>query len=171
MTTRDLIAKWTAYALALLPVWLIDSFLFSRFTVWGVHPMLLPLAAVAVAVLEGGYAGAGFGLAVGVLWDAVTPGTAGAIIFLLALVGLLAGLLAKYVLRQDFFGCVICSAAALVVIDAGRIAVRLLSHTTTDLEAMLSVAGREILWTMCFVPFIYLLFRWVFERVPKATVL
>ena len=171
MTTRDLVTKWTAYTLALLPVWLLDSFLFSRFTVWGVHPVLLPLAAVAVAVLEGGYAGAGFGLAVGVLWDAVTPGAAGAIILLLAIVGFAAGLLAKYVLRQDFLGCFICSAAALAVIDAGRVALRLLGGTTADVEAMLSVAGREILWTMCFVPFIYLLFRWVFERVPKATVL
>lgn len=171
MTTRALITKWTAYALALLPVWLADSFLLSRFTVWGVHPMLLPLAAVTVAVLEGGRAGAGFGLAVGILWDAVTPGSAGAVIFLLALVGLGAGMLAKYVLRQDLWGCVLCSALALAVIDAGRIALRLLGRSGGDLAAMLSVAGREILWSMCFVPLVYLLFHWVFERVPKATVL
>ena len=71
MTRQDFILKWLFYALALLPVWWMDTFVLGRFPVLGVAPMLLPVAAVAVAVLEGALAGAGFGLAVGVLCDAV----------------------------------------------------------------------------------------------------
>lgn len=170
MTTKDFTIKWLAYALALLPVWFAETFLLSRFPVFGVKPMLLPLAAIAVATLEGATAGAGFGLAVGVLFDAVTPGVPGVVTFLMALLGLGAGLLAQYALRQDLIGCFICSALALVGLDTLRIGARLAAGTAA-LEAMAPVAGREILWSLCFVPLVYLLFHWVFQRVPKATVL
>ena len=170
MTTKDFTIKWLAYALALLPVWFLEAYLFSRYPLFGVKPMLLPLCAVAVATLEGATAGAGFGLAVGLLFDAMDPGAPGAMIFVMALLGLGAGLLAQYVLRQDLIGCFLCSALALVAMDALRVAVRLLMGTA-PLRAMLELAGREILWSICFVPLVYLIFRWVFRRVPKATVL
>ena len=86
--------------------------------------MLLPLCAVAVATLEGATAGTGFALAVGVIFDAMDPGVPGAMIFIMALLGLGAGLLSQYVLRQDLVGCFLCSVLALVVMDALRIAVR-----------------------------------------------
>lgn len=121
-------------------------------------------------MLEGASAGAGFGLAVGVLFDTLEPGSAGWMTLALTLVGLCAGLLAQYVLRQDLLGCLVCSVLALGAIDAGRILARLLTGRA-GLSAMAAVAGREIAWSLCFVPLVYLLFRWVFRRVPKATVL
>ena len=72
MTRQDLIHKWAVYALALLPVWLLDSCILPRFPLFGVTPMLLPLALTAVAVLEGSGAGGGFGLAVGLVCAAIT---------------------------------------------------------------------------------------------------
>ena len=170
MTTKDFTVKWLAYALALLPVWLMECFLLSRYPLFGVKPMLLPLAVVAVATLAGGAAGAGFGLGVGVLFDAMTPGVPGLPILLLALLGLGVGLLAQYALRQDFVGCLLCSVLALAALDALRIAFRLFTGAA-PLGAMLTLAGKEIGWSLCFVPFVYPLFLWVYHRVPKATVL
>lgn len=170
MTTKDFAIKWLVYALALLPVWFLQSFVLSRFPLFGVKPMLLPLAAVAVATLEGAAGGAGFGLAVGLLFDAAVPGFPGVWILVLTGIGLGAGLLARYVLRQDLVGCFLCSVMALAIIDLLRILVRLLTGAA-PLEAMLSLAGRESIWSLCFVPPVYLIFRWVFNRVPKATVL
>ena len=170
MTTKDFAIKWLVYALALLPVWFLQSFVLSRFHLFGVKPMLLPLAAVAVATLEGAAGGAGFGLAVGLLFDAAVPGFPGVWILVLTGIGLGTGLLARYVLRQDLVGCFLCSVMALAIIDLLRILVRLLTGAA-PLEAMLSLAGRESIWSLCFVPPVYLIFRWVFNRVPKATVL
>lgn len=170
MTTKDFAIKWLAYALALLPVWFLQSFVLSEFPLFGVKPMLLPLAAVAAATLEGAAAGAGFGLAVGILFDAVTPGVPGIWILILTGIGLGTGLLARYVLRQDLVGCFLCSVLSLAVIDLFQVLARLLTGVA-PLEVMLSLAGREILWSLCFVPPVYLIFRWVFNRVPKATVL
>ncbi len=170
MTTKDFTIKWLAYALALLPVWFLEAYLFSALPLFGVKPMLLPLCAVSVATLEGSAAGAGFGLLVGMLFDAMDPGVPGAAILLMALLGLGMGLLAQYVLRQDLAGCFICSVLALCAIDALRILWRLLA-SAAPLRGMLILAGKEIVWSACFVPAVYLLFRWVFNRVPKATVL
>lgn len=170
MTTKDFTIKWLAYALALLAVWALEAYLLSALPLFGIKPMLLPLCAVAVATLEGASGGAGFGLAVGLLFDAMHPGVPGLMILLTALLGLGMGLLAQYVLRQDLVGCLICSALALAAVDALRILRRLLLHTA-PLGGMLELAGKEIAWSMCFVPLVYLVFRWVFNRVPKATVL
>ena len=54
--------------------------------------------------------------------------------------------------------------------ESDGIAARLLTGQA-GLPAMLSVAGREILWSMVFVFPVYALFLWVFRRVPKKTVL
>ena len=170
MTTKDFLIKWLAYTLALLPVWFLLDLLLSRYPLLGVKPMLLPLCAVAVATLEGSLGGAGFGLGVGLLFDAGAASVPGISVLLMTLLGLGAGILAQYVLRQDLIGCFLCSVLALSALDLLRIWARLVARAA-PLRPMLEVAGKEILWSLCFVPGIYLLFRWVFRRVPKATVL
>ena len=170
MTRQDFLIKWGAYALALLPVWFLELFVLNRFPVLGVTPMLLPLAAAAVGVLEGAVAGGGYGLFVGIVCDAVYFSTSGAMTIGLCLLGVLTGALAQYALRQSLAGCLVCSALTLTVIDAARIAARLI-RGMASLPALLGVAGPEILWSMAFVFRIYFFYRWVFLRVPKRTVL
>ena len=169
MTRQDFLIKWGVYALALLPVWFCQAFVLSRLPL-GLTPVLLPLAAVAVAVLEGAVAGAGFGLGVGILCDAVYFGTDGAMTLGLCVAGMAAGALAQYLLRQNLVGCLLCSLLALAAMDGVRIAVRLL-RGSRELGAMLSLAGREILLSLIFVFPVYALFLWVYHRVPKKTVL
>ena len=170
MTRQDFLIKWGVYALALLPVWFCEVFLLNRFPLFGVAPMLLPLAAIAVAVLEGTVAGAGFGLGVGILCDAVYFNPDGAMTVGLCLLGVGAGALSQYVVRQNLVGCLLCSLLALVCIDGVRILANLLTGATA-LPVLLSLAGREIAWSMVFVLPVYALFLWVFRRVPKKTVL
>ena len=74
MTRRDLLFKWTVYGLGLLALWMLDAFLLPRYPIWGITPILLVPALVSVAVMEGAYAGTGFGLAVGLLWEAAYAG-------------------------------------------------------------------------------------------------
>ena len=51
-----------------------------------------------------------------------------------------------------------------------RTLARLLGRVASP-SLLLTLAGKEILLSLCFVPLVFLLFRWVFDRVPKATVL
>ena len=144
MTTRDYCIKWGAYALALLPVWFLEAYVFSRISLWSTTPMLLPLAAVALAVLEGALAGAGFGIFAGMLCD-MTYGSNGGMILLLALLGTGAGL-----------------------IDTLRILQRMLLRGI-PLSALMEVALPELFWSLLFVPLVYGLFFWVHDRVPERT--
>ena len=161
MTRRDQIHKWFVYALALVPVWLLDEFVLNRVPLFGVVPMLLPLTVVAVAVLEGSVAGAGFGMAVGLLWELAYPGGSGILVFGMTLAGMLTGSIAQYALSQSFLSCLLCSAGVLGVLDG----LRILFLQAETLDVLLQVAASEIAVSLCFTPFIYLLFRMVFRRV------
>lgn len=164
MTRRDQIHKWFFYALALIPVWLVDEFILNRIPLFGIIPMLLPLAVVSVAVLEGSVAGAGFGMAVGLLWELAYPGGSGILVFGMTVAGMLTGSIAQYALSQSFVSCLLCSAGVLGMIDAARI-LRALFVQMETLDVLLQVAASEILVSLCFTPVIYLLFRMVFRRV------
>ena len=170
MTRSDFMIKWGAYALALVPVWILELYVLSRFPVLGVTPMLMPLAAVAVAVLEGATAGGGFGLFVGVLCDAAYHDTDGGMTLGVCLIGVCAGALSRYALRQNLAGCLLCSLAGLLCISGMRVVVRLFWQTA-PLDALLRVGLPEVAWSLVFVFPVYALFLWVFQRVPKRTVL
>ena len=164
MTRRDLIHKWAVYALGLLPVWVLDAYILSRYPLWGTSPMLLPLAVAAVAVLEGAYAGTGFGLAVGLLWELAYPGGFGGLVFYLALAGMAMGAVSQYALSQSFPGCLICSAGVLGVLDLLRVARGLLVDLAS-LSDLLQVAAPEFFWSLAWTPLVWLLFRSIYRRV------
>ena len=164
MTRRDQIHKWFVYALALVPVWLLDEFVLNRVPLFGVVPMLLPLTVVAVAVLEGSVAGAGFGMAVGLLWELAYPGGSGILVFGMTLAGMLTGSIGEDARCQSVDSCLPCAAGGLAMIDGARI-VRYLFVQAETLDVLLQVAASEIAVSLCFTPFIYLLFRMVFRRV------
>jgi len=164
MTRRDYFHKWLTYALGLLPVWLLDACILPRCPLYGTTPMLLPLAAAAVAVLEGAYAGTGFGMAVGLLWELAYPGGFGGLVFYLALAGMTMGAVSQYALSQSFLGCLICSAGVLGALDCLRVA-RMLFTNSAGLPELLQVAVPEVLWSLAWTPLVWLLFRAVYRRV------
>lgn len=162
--------KWFIYILALLPVWFLETAVLRRIPMFGVFPVLLPLTAIAVAVLEGSTAGAWFGLAAGVLCDVMYYGTGGSMTIGLALAGAAAGLVTQYALRQNFWGFLLCSAGALAALDFFRVLRRLFAGMA-PLAPLLRVAVPEVLWSLVFTPFIYLLFRSVHRRVGRTTLM
>lgn len=163
MTPQRNLMKWTGYALALALVWLLDSQILNRFPLWGTIPMLLPLAVVAVGVLEGAYSGTGFGLAVGLLWELGYPGGFGGLIFGMALAGMVVGAVSQYALNQSFLSCLLCSAGVLAVLDGLRI-FRAIFIQAENLDVLLQVAAAEVLLSLCWTPVVYLLFRRVHRR-------
>ena len=167
MTRRDLIHKWLVYALGLLPLWLLDDYILPRYPLFGVTPMLLPVAAAAVAVLEGAYAGAGFGMAVGLLWELAYPGGFGGLVFGMALAGMVTGAVSQYALSQSFLSCLLCSAGVLGVLDSLRI-LRILFLQVETLDVLLQIAVPEVALSLCWTPVVYWIFRRIYRRVGGA---
>ena len=164
MTRRNLIHKWSVYGLGLVLVWLLDGCILPRYPLFGTIPMLLPLAATAVAVLEGAYGGAGFGMAVGLVWELAYPGGFGGLVFGMAAAGLASGSASQYILSQSYPGCLICSCGVLLGLEALRL-FRGVVTDTAAFGAMLPVAGAELALSLAWSPVIYLLFRSIYRRV------
>lgn len=164
MTRDAFLFKWFWYAMALLLVWMAEDLVFVHFPPFGVVPLLLPLALVAVAVLEGPVAGAGFGLAVGLLCEIAWLGSRGEAIVLLTLAGVLAGAMAQYRLRQSLAGCLLCSVLVLTLLDLLRVLSRLLAGDA-GLLSMLRLFITELSVSLLLCPLVYLLFRKVYDKV------
>ena len=103
---------WLRYALlGLFPVWLLDALLLPRLT--PLTPVLLLVSVTAVSVLDGAVFGTQFGLLAGFLWaTAYAPASPGRVL-LLALVGMVSGIVSQYALQRSLLGCLVCSAGAL----------------------------------------------------------
>lgn len=165
MTRHLLIQKWRTYALrGLLPIWLLDLYILSRYPVEGLTPQLLPLAVVCVAVLEGAYAGTGFGLAVGLLWTLAYPGVASMRILMLALVGMAVGVLTQYALQQSFAGYLLCSSGVMLLINALNVFQQWMVYRA-ELPMLIQVACGDCLLTLLWSPVVYIIFRKIFNQV------
>ena len=146
MTRRDQIYKWCIYALGLFPIWVLDAFVLSRYPLLGITPS------------------SGFGLAVGLLWTLAYPGSSSLLVFGMALAGFLVGIVSQYALNQNFLGCLICSAAVLAVQEVVRLLAGLFTQIA-PIQSLLQVAVPEFLWSLCWMPLVYLIFRSIFRRV------
>lgn len=164
MTRQAWLRKWFSYTLAVLCVWCLDAFILSRWPVFGVTPILLPVAVTAVSVLEGVSGGAGFGLGTGLLWAVAYPGGHGGRVLLLTVMGMFTGALAQYALAQTLMGCLLCSAAVLSVLELIQLAQELFFLRAT-LWPALCAALPQLLWSLCWVPVVYAIFLRVFQRV------
>lgn len=169
MTRSNFLIKWLAYGLALLPILILAVYILPWIPILGTIPALLPVAAITVAVLEGPVGGAGFGLCVGILSDALIPGIPGTMTFALCFLGACAGAAARYGVHQNLVGCLLCSGSAMILINLIRV-IYLLVRGAAPLGALLTTAFSEIFWSLVFLPLVYGIFLWVYRRVPKATV-
>ncbi len=120
-----------------------------------------------MAVLEGAYAGAGFGMAVGLLWELAYPGGFGGLVFGMALAGMVTGAVSQYALSQSFLSCLLCSAGVLGVLDSLRI-LRILFLQVETLDVLLQIAVPEVVLSLCWTPVVYWIFRRIYRRVGGA---
>ena len=167
MTKQDVIIKWSGYGIALLLVFIAQTMLLNRFTVFGVCPLLLPLAVVTVASHEGTTGGTGFGIAAGVLCDAAFYNTNGFYTIMLMLCGLIAGLVAEYLLSPGFLCCAACSLGALIGIDLIRGLYYIFSEKAI-ISAVLSIAVPEIVYSIVWLVPVYLIILSVYRRVGRT---
>lgn len=160
MTRQDTVIQWIAYGAALLIVAAADYYVLGPMPMS--LPLLLPAAAAAGGVLEGPAFGAVYGALAGLMMSGL--GHEGAVCVLAcAAVGWLAGLIAQYVLRRDWWGYLICAAGTLALWEVWQVGSRYLAGLA-PLEALLSVALPELGWSLVFLLPVYWLERFCCVR-------
>ncbi len=164
MTRRDHTIKWLLYALGALPVWLMETTVLNRLPLFGIIPVLLPLAAAAAALFEGAKAGAVYGLCLGVVADATYPGTPGGMILALTVIGWLTGVLSQYRVRQTYVGYLLCATAGTLLLETAHVLTGLITRLGPA-PALLKTAALEGGWSLCFTLPIFGLYKLIFRKV------
>lgn len=160
---NDTLKKWLLYLLAgLLPVWLLDTVLLPRLGL-PIAPVLLPVCVVAVAVLEGAYPGAQFGLVTGLVWALTYVGGAPGRIPLLTLIGMLSGAISQYALRQSLSGCMLCTAGTMSLLGLLNLLSGIINDLSTPGPLILLVLEEFFVTVLC-TPLIYFLFYKLYRK-------
>ena len=119
LTRRDLIIKWSGYALISLALILLDSLILRGVKLLGVYLFLPPLLVGVVASLEETRSSVIFALVCGVLCDLTIAGTFPCVYTLsFTAAALFCSLLARSVLQPGFFCSLAVTALTFVIVDA-----------------------------------------------------
>lgn len=103
------------YAVYIMVAMMLQSLLFSRFSVFGVKGFILPAAAVAVGMYRGGVSGTVFGLFLGVFADMAFSETTILFTIIFPVIGFIFGFAADFYINKSFFAFMVFSVLALFV--------------------------------------------------------
>lgn len=170
MTYDKHIAKWSAYGLVLLLIYIIQFNALGYISFYGATPLLFPLCPIILGYFEGQMAGVCCGLVTGILCDAAFVEASGQWTLFLSLMGLLVGAASRYGLHQSLLGALISILTTLFLVALYRIASFALTGFS-NLALVAEVALCELGWSLLLAIPLYLIYRWVYMRVPKYTVL
>ena len=112
---RSLVVSIILHALLLIVVYVFQSMIFPYVRLYGLVPLLLPVAATGIAVYEGCYAGGVTGIFAGILFDISFNESAGMFTVLLTIMGLLIGTLSDTVMTRGLATFLICCIVVLAV--------------------------------------------------------
>lgn len=120
MTKRKnkFIIKFLVYLPYLLLLYLLQSTVFTRLTIFGVKPLILPLAVVGTALFKGKVTGGVFGIFAGMLMDLSYNQPTVQFTLILTVTGILFGVLSDTVLVQGYPSYLLCSALQLLICSA-----------------------------------------------------
>lgn len=135
------------YAVTLAIVFAVQDLLAARLPLWGVRPMMIPAAVVAIGLYEGGLWGGFLGLAAGFFYDMGYIEQSVLFTILLTAVGFFAGVLGKYLLHKGFVSYMALVLAAMVLITVAQM-IPFLFFTETRDAAVWRTGLIQILWSL-----------------------
>ena len=152
---RYRIARGALWALLLLAALVLQGTVCNRLPLLGVSPLLLPVAAVCVAMMGSAEFGAAIGLAGGLL-GYLGGGAAALFIPLLCLAGALAGGLCSQYFTRSLLPALLLALMALLLCALAVLALRCyLGHA--PVSALLRVVLPETVYSLLYTPLLYLL--------------
>ncbi len=135
------------YALTLAIVFAVQDLLAARVPLWGVRPMMIPAAVVAIGLYEGGLWGGFLGLAAGFFFDMGYIEQTVLFTVLLAVIGFFAGVLGKYLLHKGFLSFMVLVLAAMVLITGAQM-IPFLFFTDTRDAIVWKTGVIQIFWSL-----------------------
>jgi len=162
MQNKRFFIKLGLHALFLIIVYILQHFVFSRIPLWGVKPLILPVAALGTGFFGGSVWGGIFGIFAGMLCDVAFVTTP---LFTIALpaLGIGAGLLAEYALLTNLLSYLITSLLGLFVISFLQM-FPFIFFRDVELSILLKVAAMQTAYSLLFVFPLYLPVQYLSRR-------
>ena len=161
-----IIFKWCVYSVATLLLCLVQICGLQYLRLLGVVPFLYPVLSAMVATFEGRSGGIFFAAGLGALCDvALHPPFVGFFTAVFAAAALLTALIAEYLLAPGFLCSLMAVNITFLLLDMGRMLVY--AAGGQGLITVLSVAVREFLVTLLFLPLVFPVYRWIYKRVSE----
>ena len=149
------IIKALLYVPYLLIAYLLQATVFTHLPVFGIMPLILPVAVVGVAVNEGSVAGGIFGIFAGILCDVALNEPVMSFVVMLPIVGLVVGILAETMLSGGFPSLVLCSFGALIFCAIFQMA-PLLLYEGAGFGALIATMIKQTVYSIFFtIPVFY----------------
>lgn len=135
------------YALLLAVLFIVQDLAASHVTVFGVRPLLIPAAVVAVGLLDGGLWGGFFGIAAGFFYDMGCSEHIFLFTVTLAVIGFFVGVLGQFLFHRGFVSYFVLTIAAIAVVTYCQM-FRFLFFTDTDPAAVWRTGLIQFLWSL-----------------------
>lgn len=150
----DKLRRSILYAGLLVLVLLVQEMVLSRVTLFGVRAMIVPLFPVALGMLQGGWWGMLYGLAAGMLCDAMFAESLVLFTILMPALGFLATAAERFLISRRLVAYFAAGVCALLITALAQ-GLRVLVLYDGEVTAILRVA---LLQTLYSIPFIFALY-------------
>jgi len=164
--TKRIIIRVFIHAAMLAVIYVLQSMVFSRLRIFGIAPLILPLAVIGVGLFEGPTWGGAVGLAAGVISDTALFGAPVLFTILLTGIGMGVGLASSYLLSRGFPSFLFCSVIALFGIAFFQM-FGLLVYLGESPLALFRVAVLQTTYSLFFLLPIYYLTRYLGRRAAR----
>lgn len=150
--------KAVSYGLLLIVLYALQAMVFPYLKIFGIKPLILPVAVMCVSLFEGSARGGLFGLFAGILCDLSFNQPILQFTIFLTIFGVVAGYLFDTVMSTSFPAFLICTGIALMVCACVQ-AFRIVFYNGAEILAVLSVAVGQMLYSSLFTFPLYYLVR------------
>jgi len=170
MKKHLLITSILLHAVFIIAVYIFQSVIFPLMQINGVVPLLLPVAAIGIALYEGRDIGGIVGLFAGILCDISFNQPAGVFTVLLTITGLVVGTLADTVILRGFVTYYISSVAILIVSAFVQLFPLMLTQSDTiPVNAVISIAMQQTAYSLVLAFPIWFFVRALGKRADKVS--
>lgn len=154
------ILRWTLYCLLLLLAMMLQTVVLGNRTIFGIHPVFVPIVITCVCLREGPERGGTFALLASVFWHLSGADMGSVSILVLTVIPVLGSLLCQRILANRFLPCLLF---CLLAVFCDQTLIFLLKFILDGLpgEYFLQQLLPCVLISLCAQPLTYLLVKWI----------
>ena len=163
---HETLIRYLLYVPFLVFIYILQAMICSNLPIAGAKPLILPVAAICIAMFEGSVRGGVLGLLSGMLCDFSFNNAPIAFTLTLTAICLIVGILADLVLARGFPTFIVCCVTGLLLCAYIQMH-GILSVDGTQLPALVKMAFLQLFYSLLFTLPIYFVTRTI-SRTPKT---